>query len=162
VHRLTDPAVRALLIGPVAGLLVVVLGCSDPAIDIGAIEQNDPPGANDLVVPGSEVGVSRVGLRATVTGTLRSGDRRKTYLLVSPRSNAATRDWWVQETVQRAESSFRGSCQFGEPNGWGRNEFFCILAVAADKNLRVGERLNTIPTGENVSYSKPKVVKRDR
>ena len=141
-------------------VLAFAAGCSDKAVDVGAIDQKEPPAAKELTPPKSDDGIGSVGLRSTVTGTLAKSDRRRVYVLVNPLSNKDTQNvFWVQEEVTRGEATFSGSCQFGE-HGQGEGEYFAIVVVATDKALKVGEKLNGIPTGDNATYSKLTIVKR--
>jgi hypothetical protein len=125
---------------------------------LGTLDRKEPPSAKELSKPKRDEGVTKVGLRATASGSMSKDDKRNVYILVNPLSNPDTRNvWWVQERVDRDGNSFRCSCQFGEP-AQGGGEYFAIVAVATDKALRVGEKLDGIPKG--MTYTKLKIVKR--
>jgi hypothetical protein len=139
--------------------VLAITGCSDTlAADVGAIDQKESP--KDLSAPKDGEKVDSVGLRADITAAIGRDDKRHVYFLVTPLSNKDTQNhFWVQEEVSRSNKSASGSAQFGE-SSQGEGEYFAIIAIATDKKLTVGERLIGLPTGDNVTYSKPKIVKR--
>jgi hypothetical protein len=143
-------------------ILTLAFGCAEAKIDVGALDQKDPPAAKDLMVPESDDGVTKVSLRATITGTFKRTDSRKVWILVNPLTNATTKNtWWVQEAVARGMTTFSGSAQFGEV-GQGEGEFFAILVLATDKDFTVGEQLNGVPMQGKAALSKLKIVKRSK
>jgi hypothetical protein len=141
-----------------AALLLLALVGKAGAIDIGTIDQSEPPGAKDLNAPKTDTDITRVGARANITGTATKVDKRKVYLLVNPLGNPMTKDvWWVQEEVRRDGDTFEGACQFGEgPLGVG--EYFAVVGVVTSESLEIGQMLHGIPA--KMTYSKVKILKR--
>jgi hypothetical protein len=140
--------------------LFLASGCLAQSIDVGPIDQKQPPSSRQLTPPRRGEDVDTVGLRANVTGKLPSDDTRTVYVLVNPLSNPTTRhEWWVQERAYRDGDQFECSAQFGEELE-GVGEYFAIVAIATNKKYMVGERVKRVPP--NATYSKLKIVKRPR
>ncbi len=138
--------------------LFLTSGCVGQSIDVGSIDQKEPPSSRQLIPPRQGEDVETVSLRANVSGMLPASDTRTIYVLVNPLSNPANRhEWWVQERVYRDGDSFECSAQFGEEQEGG-GESFAIVAIASTHKYTVGERVKRVPP--NATYSKLKIVKR--
>jgi hypothetical protein len=108
-------------------LLLIGFGSSD--VDLGLADKKTSPSAKELTPPKSADGVTKVDLRATVTGKVSKNEKRNIYIVVNPLSNSETKDtWWVQEEVTRDGENYSGSCQFGEMDA-GAGEFFALVGV---------------------------------
>ncbi len=133
-------------------------GCTAGEIDLGKLDQKDPPALKDLKGPKDDKEVTNVGLSVSVEGKINENEKANIYVLVNPLSNPDTRNlWWVQRPVRRNGSVFSGACQFGEgPQGEG--EYFAILAIATEKDLDIGQTLSGVP--KEVLCTKLRIVKR--
>lgn len=127
-------------------------------IEVGTIDQKEPPTADELREPATDNGIEVVDLRAAVTGAVGNIGNQRVYVLVNPLSNPHTRNvWWVQESVRFKDANFRGDCQFGEARQ-GAGEYFAVIALTTDKNYAVGQKILGLPPAS--AYSKLKIVKR--
>ena len=128
------------------------------AIDVGKVDQKEPPSGKEMAEPASDQGIESVGVYGVVTGQVAGKSTGNVYLLVNPLSNPETRNvWWVQQEVSRNGGKFRAQVQFGE-HSQGAGEFFGILALETDQDYRVGEEVRGLPP--KMTYTKLKVVKR--
>jgi hypothetical protein len=142
-----------------SGLLAVLLGCSAGAEDIGSVDRPNPPPVEALVKPEIGTDLPRVGLRATIYGTVKPEQAKHLYIVVNPMSNPSCFNvWWVQEPVVVTNGQFWGSVQFGEATA-GRGELFAVVAVQTDTSYQTGEILQRLPKG--AAYSRLLIVKRD-
>src|SRR5437016_3275328 len=97
--------------------LATLFGCTAIAamVDVGSIDQKEPPTQDELLAPSSDEEVPTVGLHEDVTGEIGNHGKANLYVLVNPLSNPETRDhWWLQRKVQRRGDKFRCPSQFGE------------------------------------------------
>lgn len=141
--------------------LVAVAWCmADGDIDLGAVDQKEPPPAKSRTIPKDDKYVKKVGLHAGVVGTVPKGTKSYVYVLVNPLSNADLKDaWWVQEKVDRTGDRYSGLIQCGEQDA-GVEEYFAVVVVVSEEKFEVGERLTGLPKGK--SYSKLTIVKRTK
>jgi hypothetical protein len=153
---------RSLLVSVLIGLAGGTLACSRTAddVDLGAVDRETQPALKDLVEPKDDKGISRVNLRATVTGERKLKKGKNVYVLVNPLSNPTTakNTWWVQEPVNFDGDRLQATCQFGEP-GEGGGEHFAIVVFETDEEYETGQKLNALPKGK--AWTKFTIVKRN-
>jgi hypothetical protein len=87
---------------------------------------------------------SKVGLHEIVSGRVSDPDARP-YVLVHP---MLTDLWWVQRrpSPPNRDGSWRTLCYFGTQTQ-GVGEFFEIVAIVTDANLKEGQTLEDLPSG---------------
>jgi hypothetical protein len=126
--------------------------------DLGLVDQKAPT-KEELAAPKTDEGIATVGMTSKCTGKVKADEKRNLYVVVNPLSNADNvNKWYVQRAVARTGESFSGQVQCGDQGGVGQGEYFAIIAVATDKELTVGEKLDGLPEG--AAFSKLLIVKR--
>jgi hypothetical protein len=141
-------------------VLLIGAGCANAQVQIGEIDQQQPPRAEGLRLPDGDDPVETIGMHAVVEGSVDDKIKANLYVLGNPLSNLDTRDiWWVQQPVLRRGTAIRAACQFGE-GAQGRGEYFALVAIATERDWDVGQQIRGIP--KSVLYSKLKIVKRVR
>ena len=112
-----------------------------------------------MVAPKTDEGIATVGMTSKATGSVKEDEKRNIYVLVNPLSNADNvNKWYVQRAVARTGQTFSCQVQCGDQGGVGQGEYFAIIAVATDKELTVGDKLDGLPEG--AAFSKLMIVKR--
>jgi hypothetical protein len=133
--------------------------CRGGPIDLGTVDQEKAPAADEIRAPKSDDGVPTVGLHDTVKTAIGKDDSKHVYVLVNPISPdaAARKTWWVQREVTKNGTAIECDCQFGEEDQ-GKGEYFAIVAVVTGKSFEVGQTLEELP--KEATYSKLRIVKR--
>jgi len=148
-------------IGPAFSLLFFLVdACLGGPIDLGKLDQEKPPAADEIRAPKNDDGIPTVGLNETVKATIAKDETKHVYILVNPMSADATakKTWWVQREVSKNGTGVECECQFGEENQ-GKGEYFGIVAVVTGESFEVGQTMEAFP--KSGTYSKLRIVKRN-
>jgi len=133
--------------------------CRGGDFDLGKVDQEKPPSADEIRAPKNDDKITSVGLRETVKAAIGKDESKHVYVLVNPISadETARKTWWVQREVNRNGTAIECDCQFGEEDQ-GKGEYFAIVAVVTGETFEVGQTLERFP--KEGTYSKVQIVKR--
>lgn len=133
--------------------------CQGGPIDLGSVDQEKAPAADEIRAPKTDEGITTVDLHETVKAAIGKDESKHVYILVNPISPDATvrKTWWVQREVTKNGNAVECDCQFGEEDQ-GKGEYFAIVAVVTGEKYDVGQTLEQLP--KEASYSKLRIVKR--
>ena len=119
----------------------------------------------DLAVPGKDVKVLQVGLKATVTGETAKDEKLSVFVAVNPISNADAKEkdtFWIQKVNKGDGTKFKAVCQFGKGD-LGKGEYFAVIAFTSKSELVDGDQLDLAGVQKAaVSYSPVLIIQRKK